>query len=293
MKNKQKILFIINPISGTGKQKIVERLIKKDLDQNKFVVTIKYTERAGHAISLSSKASKDQYDIVVAVGGDGSVNEVGQSLVDTDTLLGVIPTGSGNGLARHLKIPLNIKDAILLLNSNNYIKADVGKVNDKVFIGTAGVGFDAHIGRLFAKAKKRGFLTYAHLTIREFFNYKPQNYEIIIDGEVFRRNAFIVCASNSNQWGNNAFISPNSIIDDGYLRVVVLKKMSLLLLPFFVYKLFRKKVDSSIYYEEFKGKKIIINQQSDFAHLDGDPFNIGKSLNIEVVPKSLKIACKL
>ena len=293
MKNKQKILFIINPISGTGKQKIVERLIKKDLNQNKFVVTIKYTERAGHAISLSSKASKDQYDIVVAVGGDGSVNEVGQSLVDTDTLLGVIPTGSGNGLARHLKIPLNIKDAILSLNSNNYIRADVGKVNDKVFIGTAGVGFDAHIGRLFAKAKKRGFLTYVRLTVKEFFNYNPQDYEINIDGKIYKRNAFIVCFANSNQWGNNTYISPNSIINDGYLRVVVLKKMSLFLLPFFILKLFLKRIDSSIYYEEFKGKKIIIKQQNELAHLDGDPFNIGKCLSIEVVPKSLKIACKL
>ena len=293
MKNKQKILFIINPISGTGKQKIVERLIKKDLNQNKFVVTIKYTERAGHAISLSSKASKDQYDIVVAVGGDGSVNEVGQSLVDTDTLLGVIPTGSGNGLARHLKIPLNIKDAILLLNSNNYIRADVGKVNDKVFIGTAGVGFDAHIGRLFAKAKKRGFLTYVRLTVKEFFNYNPQDYEINIDGKIYKRNAFIVCFANSNQWGNNTYISPNSIINDGYLRVVVLKKMSLFLLPFFIIKLFLKTIDSSIYYEEFKGKKIIIKQQNELAHLDGDPFNIGKCLSIDVVPKSLKIACKL
>lgn len=293
MKNKQKILFIINPISGTGKQKIVERLIKKDLDQNKFVVTIKYTERAGHAISLSSKASKDQYDIVVAVGGDGSVNEVGQSLVDTDTLLGVIPTGSGNGLARHLKIPLNIKDAILSLNSNNYIRADVGKVNDKIFIGTAGVGFDAHIGRLFAKAKKRGFLTYVRLTVKEFFNYNPQDYEINIDGKIYKRNAFIVCFANSNQWGNNTYISPNSIINDGYLRVVVLKKMSLFLLPFFILKLFLKRIDSSIYYEEFKGKKIIIKQQNELAHLDGDPFNIGKCLSVEVVPKSLKIACKL
>lgn len=293
MKNKQKILFIINPISGTGKQKIVERLIKKDLDQNKFVVTIKYTERAGHAIRLSSKASKDQYHIVVAVGGDGSVNEVGQSLVYTETLLGVIPTGSGNGLARHLKIPLNIKDAILSLNSNNYIRADVGKVNDKIFIGTAGVGFDAHIGRLFAKAKKRGFLTYVRLTVKEFFNYNPQDYEINIDGKIYKRNAFIVCFANSNQWGNNTYISPNSIINDGYLRVVVLKKMSLFLLPFFILKLFLKRIDSSIYYEEFKGKKIIIKQQNELAHLDGDSFNIGKCLSIEVVPKSLKIACKL
>lgn len=292
MISKKKILFIINPISGTGKQKLVEGLIESYLDQCKYDVKIKYTERVGHAILLAAEASKDKYDVVVAVGGDGSVNEVGQSLVNTDTVLGIIPTGSGNGLARHLNIPLNPKEAILLLNDYIFNIIDVGKVNNRVFLGNAGVGFDAHISKLFAEANKRGFLTYAKLSIKEFFKYKSQDYEIHIDGEIFLRNAFIICLGNSNQWGNNAFVSPNSIINDGYLRVIVLKKMTLLSLPFFIIKLFWKKVDSSIYYEEFKGKSIVLKQQNEWAHLDGDIFKVGEYLNAEVIPSSLKIACK-
>ena len=292
MISKKKILFIINPISGTGKQKLVEGLIESYLDQNKYNVKIKYTESAGHAILLSAEASKDKYDVVVAVGGDGSVNEVGQSLVNTDTVLAIIPTGSGNGLARHLNIPLNLKEAILLLNEFTFSRIDVGKVNNRVFLGNAGVGFDAHISKLFAEANKRGFLTYAKLSIKEFFQYKSQDYEIHVDGEVFLRKAFIICLGNSNQWGNNAFVSPNSIINDGYLRVIVLKKMSLLSLPFFIIKLFRKKVDSSIYYEEFKGKSIVLKQQNEWAHLDGDIFDVGECLNAEVIPSSLKIISK-
>jgi diacylglycerol kinase (ATP) len=292
MDSKKKILFIINPISGTGKQKVVERLVSEHLDHNKYESSIKYTESAGHAIKLSAEASKDQHDIVVAVGGDGSVNEAGQSLVNTDTILAVIPTGSGNGLARHLNIPLNLKDAILLLNTSSFNRIDVGMMNDKVFLGTAGVGFDAYIGKLFDEAKSRGFLTYVKLSIKEFFKYKSQDYEIEVDGKLIKRNAFIVCFGNSNQWGNNVFISPNSIIDDGFLRVIIIKKISLLFLPFFIVKLFRKKVNTSMYYEEFKGKKIKLKQQSDLAHLDGDPIVVGNTLTVEVVPNSLNILYK-
>ena len=292
MISKKNILFIINPISGTGKQKIVERLVKEHLDHSKYDSNIEYTQSAGHAIQLSKKASEGNYDIVVAVGGDGSVNEAGQSLVNTDTVLGVIPTGSGNGLARHLNIPLKLEEAIVLLNEETFNRVDVGVMNGKVFLGTAGVGFDAYIGKLFDEASSRGFLTYVKLSIKEFFKYKSQDYEIEIDGKLLKRKAFIVCFGNSNQWGNNVFISPNSVIDDGFLRVIVLKKMSLFLLPFFVLKLFRKKVDTSIYYEEFKGKNIVLKQTSELAHLDGDPVNIGNLLKVEVVPDSLNILYK-
>ncbi len=289
MINKRKILFIINPISGTGKQKVVEELIEAYLDQSKFDIKIKYTERAGHAISLSAAASKDQYDIVVAVGGDGSVNEIGQSLVGGDTVLGIVPTGSGNGLARHLNIPMNLKAAVILLNEADFNCVDVGTINGKVFLGTAGVGFDAHIGKLFSNVQTRGLFTYVRLSIREFFRYKSAEYQIQIDGVHYTRKAFLVCFGNSNQWGNNVYISPNSVIDDGFLRVIILRKMSLFLLPFFVLKLLLKKVDSSIYYEELKGRKVVVKQTSKLAHLDGDPFEIGNELIIGVKPVSLNV----
>lgn len=292
MKEKRNILFIINPISGTGKQKVIERLINDHLNKELFDCTINYTEKAGHAIDLSAQAAKNNIDIVVAVGGDGSVNEAGQSLVGTSTVLGIIPTGSGNGLARHLNVPMSLKEAILFLNNGSENQMDVGFLNDRVFLGTAGVGFDAHIGRLFDEAPTRGFLTYAKLSLREYFKYKPQTYEIEIDGESYTRKAFLICIGNSNQWGNNVYISPNSVINDGFLRIVILKKMSLLQMPFFVGRLFLKKVSSSKYFEELKGKEIFIKQSSDLAHLDGDPYTLGKDLKIEVRPNALKVLFK-
>jgi len=289
LSSKKQILFIINPISGTGKQKIVEQLIAAHLDQNKFNFTIKYTKRAGHAIGLSAAASSENYAIVVAVGGDGSVNEVGQSLVGSDTVLGIIPTGSGNGLARHLNIPMKLKTAIELLNEATFNLVDTGTMNGLVFLGTAGIGFDAHIGKLFDEAETRGFFTYVKLSVMEFFKYKPAEYKIEIDGVNYTRKAFLVCFGNSNQWGNNVYISPNSVINDGFLRVIILQKMSLLFLPFFILKLFRKRVATSTYYEELKGKRIIVKQVSKLAHLDGDPIEIGNELIIEVKPSSLNV----
>ncbi|MCB9334734.1 MAG: YegS/Rv2252/BmrU family lipid kinase [Flavobacteriales bacterium] len=291
MSKKDKILFIVNPISGTGKQKNIEHLINSAIDNSKFEVNIKYTEFAGHAQTIV-KNEHPHFDIIVAVGGDGSVHEVGTSLINTNTTLGIIPAGSGNGLARHLKIPMNITKALSFINSissSNYKKIDTIKLNDDYFLGTAGIGFDAHIGWKFATAPKRGFWSYIKITFKEFFSYQEQSYQLTVDDKKHELTALLITIANSNQYGNNAFISPNSKLDDGYFRVIALKKFPLFYAPLLVYQLFTKKITQSRFITELKGKKLTFSPPSPEMHLDGEPIRIEKEINIEVLPQSLNI----
>lgn len=289
MNEKIEILFIINPISGTGKQRVIEKLIESYLDLNRFQPVIQYTERAGHATDICKAAVDNNCSIVVAVGGDGSVNETGKSLIATSSALGIIPTGSGNGLARHLGIPMELKAAVELLNTASFQKVDTATMNNEVFLGTAGIGFDAHIGKKFDEAPSRGFSTYFKLTLKELFSYQPDQYEIKIDDQIYHRKAFLICFANSNQWGNNVFISPDSELNDGWLRIIVIKRIPILFAPLFALKLFRKTVNSSKYFEEFKGKEIRVKQTQKIAHLDGDPFDSGKEVLVKIQPQSLTV----
>jgi len=284
------ILFIINPISGTGKKKIVEQLIKEELTHNKFEVSIRYTEAVGHATMISKEGVEAYVDVIVAVGGDGSVNEVAKGLIGTNVKMGIIPAGSGNGFARHLNIPMDKRKAVILLNKLHSKSVDTASVNDQLFVGTAGVGFDAHIGLKFDEASTRGFWTYLKLTFKEYFNYKEQSYQISIDQKkTINEKAFFMSFCNINQWGNNVFISPNSNIKDGLIRVVLIRKMNLLSVPFFAFRLFSKSVDKSKYYKEFSGKKVEVNQSINLIHIDGEPTRLGQKVLVEIKPSSLEV----
>jgi YegS/Rv2252/BmrU family lipid kinase len=284
------ILFIINPISGTGKKKIVEQLIKEELTHNKFEVSIRYTEAVGHATVIAKEGVETCVDVIVAVGGDGSVNEVAKGLIGTNVKMGIIPAGSGNGFARHLNIPMDKRKAVILLNKLHSKSVDTASVNDQLFVGTAGVGFDAHIGLKFDEASTRGFWTYLKLTFKEYFNYKEQSYQIAIDQKkTINEKAFFMSFCNINQWGNNVFVSPNSNIEDGLIRVVLIRKMNLLSVPFFAFRLFSKSVDKSKYYKEFSGKKVEVNQAINLIHIDGEPIRLGQKLFVEIKPSSLEV----
>lgn len=290
MTPKISILFIINPISGTGKKKIVEQLIKEELTHNKFEVSIRYTEAVGHATMISKEGVEAYVDVIVAVGGDGSVNEVAKGLIGTNVKMGIIPAGSGNGFARHLNIPMDKRKAVILLNKLHSKSVDTASVNDQLFVGTAGVGFDAHIGLKFDEASTRGFWTYLKLTFKEYFNYKEQSYQISIDQKkTINEKAFFMSFCNINQWGNNVFISPNSNIKDGLIRVVLIRKMNLLSVPFFAFRLFSKSVDKSKYYKEFSGKKVEVNQSINLIHIDGEPTRLGQKVLVEIKPSSLEV----
>jgi YegS/Rv2252/BmrU family lipid kinase len=251
---------------------------------------VKYTEHPGHATLIARDVVQlNSYDCIVAVGGDGSVNEVAKGLIDSDIELGIIPAGSGNGFARHLGIPLNMKDAIESINTKKSKLVDTGIINKEQFVGIAGLGFDAFISKKFDESNARGFWTYLKLTIREFLTYKEREYHVTIDGENSILKAFMVCFCNSSQWGNDVFIAPNANTQDGFLRMIVVRKLPLLSVPLFAYKLFRRKVNSSKYIKEFKVKSVSVKQSEKLIHIDGEPLVFCKELDVSAKASSLKV----
>ena len=288
MSELKNILFIVNPISGTGKQKGIESLIDTYIDKSKFNPTIGYTEYAGHGKEITQNEHTN-YDIIVAVGGDGTVHEIGTALINTNCILGIIPTGSGNGLARHLKISTTIKKAIQQLNYCEAKKIDTILLNGHSFLGAAGLGFDAHVAWKFDEAPKRGLITYLKISVKEYFNYQPQEYKLVFKDKEVTTSELLITISNSNQYGNNAYISPNSVLDDGYVRLIGLKPFPFYMAPILAYKLFNKKILSSKYITEYKTKSVEIHTPKPEMHMDGEPVKHYDIVKIEVVPKSLNI----
>lgn len=288
----KKILFIINPISGIGKQKIVESLIGKHLDKEKFSSEIVYTKYAKHAIELSKEASSgnDVFDIVVAVGGDGSINEVSQGLIGSNTVLGVLPAGSGNGLARFLKIPLDLKKAILNLNKEETKRIDTLKVNDVFAVNVAGIGFDAEISHRFATYGKRGFWAYLKLVLKSFFSYKNFDCEFELDGEKLSKKAFLISCANSSQFGFNAHIAPLAKIDDGFFDICILRKFPVWAGLGITFRLFGKSFHKSKFMETKQAKRFSYKKQGEIiAQIDGEAIAFKDELNIEINPSSLNI----
>lgn len=286
--NKQVHLqFIINPISGIRKKVSIVEELKKYLNEEINYGT-SFTERADHATEIALEAVKRKVDAVIAVGGDGSVNEVGKALINTNVALGIIPCGSGNGFARHLKIPLQSKKAIQTINRFKIRTIDTGLVNNSPFLATAGLGFDAHIGQKFAAFGKRGFLSYLQVTANEFLNFKSKEYQLEIDGKKLTVNAFLINFANAGQYGNNAWIAPTASVSDGKLEVCILEKFPPYNAPEIIFKLFSKQILNSSYYTVIQANEIKVLNAENF-HLDGEPRKNKGSLLIQVVPNSLKV----
>jgi diacylglycerol kinase (ATP) len=286
---KKSICFIINPISGTGKQKQVEQLLNQVSISDQFDYDLVYTQKPHHATELSKEAAEKKYDIVVAVGGDGSVNEVSKGLLHSTTKLGILPCGSGNGFARHLLLPMDLKAALEVILLGKSQQVDTGEINGHHFINIAGVGFDAHIAHLFSSYGKRGFIAYFQLILREFFNYQVQAYELKINTGTFSEKAFLLSFANGSQFGNNAFISPNSKITDGSGELCILQKVPLLHIPYFAYLLFTKKTHQSRFIKHIPFKKIHVKSASGKIHLDGEPMELEREFTVTMLPGSLKV----
>lgn len=286
---KQRIRFIINPISGVGRKNIIPELIEKYLDSTKFEYDIAFTEYRKHAKDLAARSSKEGFDIVCAVGGDGSVHEVGTALIGTKTKLAIIPAGSGNGLARHLHIPIKFKEAIECINEGKCIQMDTVQVNDKVFLGVGGYGFDAIIAKKFDSANRRGLWGYTKLIIKEFFQFHPINVSIENNGDVKKIPVVLCTIANSSQFGNGFYVSPKSDVTDGKLELFLLKPFSFWSVPYIIYSFFTKRSDKLKMAEIISFEKIKIHLTNKIAHYDGEPFDVREELNVSVVPKSLHI----
>ena len=287
---KQKIRFIINPISGIGKKRDIPTLIEKHIDTSKFEYDISYTEYRKHAKQIAVSSSKEGIDIVCAVGGDGSVHEVGTALIGTKTKLAILPSGSGNGLARHLQIPMDITQAIHCINDNFAIEMDTVLVNDKTFLGVGGYGFDALIAKKFDEGNVRGFSGYIKLVLKEYMRFSPKVVEFDLGGEYKRKESVVLCTiANASEFGNGFCVSPESSVTDGRLELCLLRPFSIWAAPSIAYRFFKKTAHKSKYTEIIPFEKGRMFLSEKIAHYDGEPFDVREELNIEVVPKSLHI----
>ena len=278
------IRFIINPVSGTGKQKNIKHYIQKHLDN----YDIFYTKEPGDASKISKDAVDKNIDAVIAVGGDGTVNECLQSLVNTNTALGVIPCGSGNGFAYHIGMKRTNEEAIKQLKKNKITSIDLCSANGMPFVNIAGIGFDAYIAKAFSRFKKRGFFNYIKLILKEL-NYKPQEYRIKYDQTERNIQAYMIAFANASQYGNDVKIAPMANIQDGLLDFVIVKKIPKWKIPFFLLQIAIGKVHLSKYVETIKSKKMKITTCNPMIHLDGEPCKTSNPITIEILIKSLKI----
>lgn len=286
---KSKALFIINPISGGKKKDQVPELIEKNLDARLFEPTIVFTNRAFHGAKLA-KSGVGEYEYIIAVGGDGTINEIASSIAGTEAVLGIIPFGSGNGLSRFLGIPMDTEQAIRNLNEKHMEAIDAGKLNRQWFFNMAGMGFDAHIAEVFSHDKTRGFGAYIRSSFREINSYKGEHYQLEIDGVKYEREAFMLSLANSSQYGNNAHVSPHASVQDGLLDVCIIKHFPLYKFPAMGFRMFNKTADKSKYVEIIRGKHIVIKRIQDGpVHLDGEPQIMGADLEINIEPGALKI----
>lgn len=290
--SKRQFLFVVNPNSGLGKYKKLEQILRKEIDASESYELV-YTDYPGHAKEIA-QANSGKFDVIVAVGGDGSINEVGQGLIGSKAALGIIPVGSGNGLARSLKIPLSIRKAIQTLISAEIRTIDSIRINDEHFFNVGGIGFDANIGHLFDATEKRGFLSYLKIVIKAYFSYKSMTYSLFIDGYFHEIKAFLISFANSNQWGNNFYISPLSRIEDGKLEVCVLKPFLLFYAPIIAFALFTKTIHKLSKASFYSAKTVVVkNEERLQFHIDGEPRITTKDLKIEVIPKTLHVVTPL
>lgn len=286
--SKQDILFIINPNSGNKKAKSeIPQLIENQLDKRLFNSKIIQTEYAGHATKITEDAVRKQVEIVVAIGGDGTVNEIAKVAVGTDTTVGIIPMGSGNGLARELGISMTPSKAIEQLNQASRIKIDSCEINENPFFCTAGVGFDAHCAEVFSKLSSRGLRNYIKVGLQEYWKYKPL--QITFAGLDYQ--VFSMTFANARQFGNDALVAPSATIDDGFIDCTILNPHPFLAAPLLIGQLFNGTLPDSQYVEAFRGKKFTVNSEKNFLiHYDGEPMQLSTNeLKVRVFEKSLNV----
>ncbi|MDR2681197.1 MAG: diacylglycerol kinase family lipid kinase [Tannerella sp.] len=289
-KELKKIYAVINPVSGVGsKDKIPEMIASYCLGKS-ISMDIEYTEYAGHARDLTLKAVDDGADCVIAVGGDGTVNEVARNLLYTDVVLGIIPKGSGNGLARELNIPLDARSAVDVIFSGHATEIDACKANERLFFCTCGVGFDATISKEFAKAKHRGSLTYVKDVVENYLNYKPEVYELNVDNHTIREKAFLITCANASQYGNNAYIAPNADIRDGKIDITILSPFNALDIGTLALQLFTKTIDKNSKIKMIRAKEAqIIRQKAGVMHIDGEPVMEPEEINVSVINSAIRV----
>ena len=290
MKEKKNITFIINPISGTHSKDEIPTIIETMLDKDQFTYELRFTEYAGHAAEIALECAEKGRDIVAAVGGDGTVNEVARSLTHTNTALAIVPSGSGNGLARHLCLPMDAKKAIEIINACKIEDFDYGIINGQPFFCTCGMGFDAFISLKFAEAGKRGPITYVENVLKEGLKYKPETYEVEDETGAKKYKAFLIACANASQYGNNAYIAPGATMKDGEMDVIIMEPFDVLDAPQIAADLFMKTLGNNSKIKTFRTKHLHIHRKEEGAiHYDGDPIMTGTDVDVHIEHNGINI----
>ena len=291
----KKILFIVNPKAGiTIKSKAIIDLMAGNLLNSDIEPKVVFTEYGGHAIELAQKGIEDKYDVIVAGGGDGTINEVASVLKNTDAVLGLLPLGSGNGLARFLKIPLGTISAIRTLNNFAVRTIDTVTLNDRFFTSIAGIGLDAEVAHSFKSNRFRGLLEYSRITLTALTELKAHDHVLILDGNEMEQKAIMISFANSNQFGFNMRIAPEALIDDGLLDICVIKKGNIANLINVGYNALAGIKDESGVIEYYKASEVIVKNNTDLkVNIDGEAALFETDLHFKIFPSSLKVAVPL
>ena len=287
----RKVAFILNPISGRGRKKeilgYIEVVLKKYPGWEGNFYT---TKGVGDASSAARKFAEDGYDVVVAIGGDGTVNEVAKGVVGTSCRLAIVPVGSGNGLARHLGIPMSYQEAVQTVFDGKPQLIDAGRINDEYFFCTAGVGFDAAVGKRFNSSTTRGLVSYMEHCAKEYVKYEPEEYEIDILGTKFKQKAFLITFANSSQWGNNVCIAPDANISDGMMDVVIWRSSPMVTMPLITAELFLKKIKYSEFVDTYRCREVVIRRKgSGIIQFDGESMEMGSEIRVSVMHNALEV----
>lgn len=284
-------LFIINPVSGTTRKHNIAEMIYRTLKVDRSRIKIVLTRYAGHGREIAAEAAQECIPYVISVGGDGTMNEIASSLLHTKTSLGIIPMGSGNGLARHLGIPLDPIKAIELMNDFSIQTIDSGNISGIPFFCTAGIGLDAHVAKVFDELPTRGLKTYIKAFIKKVRSYKGDVLQIRINDHKEINGTFLLCTfANANQYGNNAYIAPHASLSDQQLNLMLMKPVHVLKALQKVYKLFSKKLDTDADVHQDAFHTVTIERKADGpAHIDGEPILLGTAIKVRCVPQSLNI----
>ncbi len=286
-----KILVVANPISGKNRtrQKTID-FVSGYVREHCETMTVQLTSGRGDATALARNAVSSGYDLVVAIGGDGTVNEVATGLVHTEVPMAVIPAGSGNGFARSLGIPMAVEQASSSLLRSRVTAIDVGKLNERLFFMIAGVGFDAAVGKSFEEYHRRGPFAYFYLAAREFFRYRPQSMSICINGKTSTSTPFMVAVANAQQYGNDARIAPKARMNDGLLNVVIIHSLSLYGVFAVTPRLFWGNIENLSNVSTYETDAISIQRdRGSFVNIDGEVCEEETELRINILPRALKV----
>lgn len=287
---KKRILFVANPISGTHDKRPIIESIPSYVPSEQFDWDVAWTDHKGHAAELAEEASQSGLDVCVAIGGDGTVNEVARSLRHSQTALAIVPMGSGNGLARHLHIPMDPERALAVLAQCQIKALDYGMINDIPFFCTCGMGFDAFISDKFADSGKRGLMTYIENMLKGGLSYQPETYEIELDGQRESHKAFLIACGNASQYGNNFYIAPQASMSDGLLDVTVMEPFNMLKAPQILMQGLNRTLDTNPLIHTYQCCSLHVRrEQPGVIHYDGEPAEAGTDIDIRLVPKGLRV----